>query len=76
MSAVEIPFEHRALNAEQCGELFGKSPRAFLETVACLPNFPARVSQKPAAWVAGEVIAWRDANRVGRRGRRRLSGSK
>ena len=69
--AQKIPWEELALTTEECCAMFGKSPRAFLETVACLPGFPQRVSQKPAAWIAGEVKQYRDANRVGRRGYRR-----
>lgn len=62
-----VPFELRAINAETVGELLGISGRTVLETVACRPDFPRRVSMKPASWVAGEVLAWRDANRGGRR---------
>lgn len=72
MSAVaQIPFELRAINAEEVGGLLGLAARTVLETVACRPDFPVRVSMRPATWVAGEVLEWREANRVGRRGRRR-----
>jgi hypothetical protein len=70
-AAEKIPWVELALNAEEAGAMFGKSARAFLETVACLPGFPVRVSAKPAAWVAGEVKEWRDSNRAGRRANRR-----
>jgi hypothetical protein len=70
-AAEKIPWEELALNAEEAGGMFGKSARAFMETVACLPGFPARVSAKPAAWIAGEVKEWRDANRAYQRGYRR-----
>jgi len=70
-AAESIPFELRALNAEQVGALLGCCGRHVLERVACRPDFPARISIKPATWVAGEVLAWREANRAGRRGRRR-----
>lgn len=77
MSAAEsIPFELRALNADMVGELLGITGRTVLETVACKPDFPKRVSMKPASWVAGEVLAWRDANRGGRRVRRRRPDSR
>ena len=73
MSAAEkIPFELRAIGAEEVGLLLGLSPRTVRETVACREDFPVRLSMRPATWVAGEVLAWRDANRAGLpKGRRR-----
>jgi hypothetical protein len=72
MSAAEqIPWEQLAIDAEGVGKLLGLAPRTVLETIACRPDFPDRVTMRPATWVAGEVRDWRDANRVGRRGRRR-----
>lgn len=77
MTAAEsIPFELRALTADQVGVLLGFCGRHVLERVACRPDFPARVSIKPATWIAGEVLAWREANRAGRQARRRSSRSK
>lgn len=77
MTAAEsIPFELRALNADQVGALLGCCGRNVLERIACRPDFPARVSIKPATWIAGEVLSWREANRAGLRGRRRSSRSK
>lgn len=70
-AAHKIPWEELPLNAQECGELWGISPEHFLATVACLPDFPERLTYKPATWRAGEIIAYRNANRVGRRGRRR-----
>lgn len=70
-----VPFELRAINAETVGELLGINGRTVLETVACRPDFPVRISMRPATWVAGEVLAWRDANRSGRRVRRRRPDS-
>jgi predicted DNA-binding transcriptional regulator AlpA len=70
-----IPFDQQAITAEQLALLFGCSPRHALERIACRPGFPERVSLKPAAWIAGEVLAWRDANRVGRQGHRPRPGS-
>lgn len=61
-----VPFELRAIDAEAVGLLLGCAPRTVLETIACRPDFPQRVSMRPATWVAGEVLKWRDANRVGR----------
>ena len=61
-----VPFKLRAIDAEAVGLLMGCAPRTVLETIACRPDFPKRVSLRPATWVAGEVLKWRDANRVGR----------
>lgn len=77
MSAAEsIPFELRAINAEEVGVLLGLSARTVLETVACREGFPVRLTMKPATWVAGEVLAWRDLNRAGLPVRRRRRGSR
>lgn len=77
MSAAEsIPWEKRAIGTEECAALFGLSPRQFLEAVACLPSFPTRIRMRPAYWIAGEVEAWRDANRASPPVRRRSSRSK
>lgn len=62
----EVPFELRAINAAAVGQLLGCTARTVLESYAVRPGFPARVSIRPATWVAGEVIRWRDANRAGR----------
>jgi len=67
----QVPFELRAINAEAVGELLGLAGRTVLETVACRPDFPVRVSMRPATWIASEVLAWRESNRAGRRVRRR-----
>jgi predicted DNA-binding transcriptional regulator AlpA len=64
-AAEKIPFELWAIDAEGVSQLTGLSPRTVLEKLACRPDFPVRVSARPATWVAGEVIAWRDANRAG-----------
>lgn len=77
MSAAEnIPWELRAIGAEEVGLLLGLSPRTVLETVACRVDFPLRLTMRPATWVAGEVLAWRDANRVGRQARPRQRRSR
>ncbi|MGL0786587.1 hypothetical protein [Xanthomonas translucens] len=66
MSAAQnIPWEHRAIGAEEVGQLLGLAPRTVLETVACRPDFPVRLTMRPATWVAGEVVEWRDRNRAG-----------
>lgn len=74
MSAAEnIPYELRAIGAEEVGALLGMAPRTVLETIACKPDFPVRLTLRPATWVAGEVLEWREANRAGRQVRRRSS---
>lgn len=66
MSAAEkIPWTELAMNADECGELFGVTGDYFLRTYACRPGFPARLTKKPATWKAGEVIEYRDSNRFG-----------
>lgn len=67
----KIPFELRAIGAEEVGELLGLAARTVLETVACRPDFPVRLTMRPATWVAGEVLEWRDQNRAGRKQRKR-----
>lgn len=77
MTAAEsIPFELRALNADQVGALLGCCGRQVLERIACRPDFPKRISLRPATWIAGEVLAWREANRAGQRARRRRGNLK
>lgn len=72
MSAAEnIPFELRAIGADEVGALLGLAPRTVLETVACRPDFPKRLTMRPATWIAGEILEWRDSNRVDQRARRR-----
>lgn len=65
-----VPFELRAINAAAVGELLGLTRRSVLETVACRPDFPVRLTMRPATWVAGEVLKWRETNRYGLRARR------
>lgn len=65
MSAAEkIPFEEMALNAEEAGKVLGVSRRTLLENIACKPGFPKRLTKNPATWRAGDIMEWRDANRV------------
>jgi predicted DNA-binding transcriptional regulator AlpA len=70
-AAENIPFEERAINADEVGVLLGCSGRQVLERIACKPGFPARLSIRPASWIAREILEWRDANRAGPRVRRR-----
>lgn|GEM_PF-2494200 len=60
-----VPWIERAIGAEEVGELLGLAPRTVLETVACRPDFPRRLSMRPATWVAKEVLEWRQNHRVG-----------
>lgn len=78
MGAAEtIPFGLRSLDAKAAGELLGYPPRYVTERLACLPDFPKRVDRdgRPR-WIAGELLAWREANRADRQARRRRRGSK
>lgn len=66
MSAAEnIPWEERAIGAEEVGALLGLAPRTVLGKVACRPDFPSRLTARPATWIAREVLDWRDRNRHG-----------
>lgn len=58
-----IPFEELALNADEVGKLLGCGGRQVLERIACKPDFPRRLSIRPASWVAKEILEWRDAHR-------------
>jgi len=57
---VVIPWTERAIGKEEVALLLGCEPRGVLERHACRPNFPARIQDKPAMWIAKEVVAWRD----------------
>jgi len=61
----KIPWQELALTAAECAELWGITPEHFLATIACKPDFPVRITRKPATWKAGEVVEWRDQNRAG-----------
>jgi predicted DNA-binding transcriptional regulator AlpA len=58
-----IPWREQAVGAAEACKLFGLSPEWFLRTVACRPGFPAKVHGRPARWVLGEVLDYRDAHR-------------
>jgi predicted DNA-binding transcriptional regulator AlpA len=62
-----IPYREQAIGAEEAARLFGLSRERFLRNIACLPSFPERVNMKPATWIVGEVLDWREANRASRR---------
>lgn len=70
-AAENIPFEQRAINADEVGVLLGCSGRQVLERIACKPGFPARLSVRPASWIAREILEWRELNRAGQRARQR-----
>ena len=57
-----VPFHLRAIKAADVALLLGLS----LEEVLALSldmDFPRRVVADPPAWVAGEIMAWRDMHR-------------
>lgn len=47
-TAEKIPWELRAIGAEEVGELLGLAPRTVLEKVACRPDF--HDSRAEAIW--------------------------
>lgn len=69
-AAEKIPWTELAMTAEECAELWGVSKDHFLQRVACRPGFPSRLTFKPATWRAGEVVEYRNENRVQKRRRR------
>lgn len=71
-----VPFEELALTAAEVGDILGYTARTVVEAVAPKAGFPKRLTAHPATWRAGDIIEWRDANRAGRRVRRRSSGNK
>lgn len=44
----QVPFELRAIGSEEVGSLLGLTARTVLETVACRPNFPSRITMRPS----------------------------
>lgn len=57
----QIPFELRAIHVAEVAALLGLAPRTVLENVASRPDFPKRVSLRPASWIAGDILEWRSA---------------
>lgn len=57
-----VPFHLRAIKAEDVGLLLGVSVEEVLD-LSRGADFPRRVAVEPPAWVAGEVLAWRDMHR-------------
>lgn len=72
-----IPFELRAIDAAAVGQLLGCGARTVLEVHACKPDFPMRISMRPATWIAGEVLEYRKRQQASiakpPRGRRRAT---
>lgn len=69
-AAEKIPWTELAMTADECAELWGLTKEHFLASVACKPGFPDRLTFKPATWRAGEVVEYRNENRVQKRRRR------
>lgn len=73
----KLPHDLIALDAGQVGELLGQRREYVLDRLAKRPDFPRKCSlpgQHPR-WVAGEVLAWREANRASPPTRRRSRGN-
>lgn len=62
-----IPYRLQAIGAAEAAKLFGLSRARFLRNIACLPAFPERVNLKPATWIVGEVLDYRENYRASRR---------
>lgn len=62
--ALKVAPEELAFTADDCAELWAMSPDWWLRTVASRPGFPARISRRPAAWIAGEVLEYRRDHRA------------
>ena len=70
-AAIRIPQAEVAIGAEDVAKLLGCEPRTVLECHACKPEFPARLSVRPARWRYGDVLTYRDSLKAGLQGRRR-----
>lgn len=60
-----IPLDKRLWNADDCAAYLRETTKQFLERIACLPQFPKRISYPTASgsrsrpkWKAIEVIDW------------------
>lgn len=65
-----IPFEELAITAAEAGKMLGYSVRGLLQCVATRPDFPVRLTRKPATWRAGDVMKWRDEQQQNKRRKR------
>lgn len=67
MNAVaQVPFEQVALDAGEVGIMLGQERLYVLNRLAPRADFPRPCSMKgqQKRWLAGEIIAWREANRA------------
>lgn len=55
-----IPWQQQAIDANEAAKLFGLSKDRFLRNIACRSDFPKRINVRPASWVAGELIEYRE----------------
>lgn len=62
---LEIPFEYRLWDADECAEYLHKNKRVFLERYAAMPSFPKRIpppntrgGKSQPLWRAIEVVNW------------------
>jgi predicted DNA-binding transcriptional regulator AlpA len=68
-SLIAVVEGDRWLSADACWVFIGaRSKRAFLERIACRPDFPkpARPRGCGSAWKRSEVDAWMDRQRINR----------
>lgn len=63
-AAAAVPFEQCALRALDVSQLLGVTPRTVVERLAKRPGFPKPIRHRPKAWIAADVIAWRNAQRA------------
>lgn len=65
-TVAQVPFEQVALDAGEVGILLGQERLYVLNRLAPRADFPRPCSMKgqQKRWLAGEVIAWREANRA------------
>ena len=57
-----VPFHLRAIKVEDVGLLLGLTVHEVMD-LSCKIDFPRPVAVEPIAWVAGEILAWRDMHR-------------
>lgn len=75
-----IPFELRSLDADAVGELLDYSGRHVRDVLSVKPEYrfpaPCSLPGQHRRWMAGEVLEWRELNRVLPQVRRRSHRSK
>jgi len=57
-------MEMRGMRASDVSKLLGVTPRTVVERLAKRADFPKPTHNRPKVWIAGEVIAWREAQRA------------